>query len=36
LEREHLIIFDDSASDWVEREGPDGNIVRVFDHENFR
>jgi len=29
-------IADDRANDWFEREGPDGKMVRVFDHENFQ
>jgi hypothetical protein len=24
------------ANDWIERDGPDGKKVRVFDNENFR
>jgi hypothetical protein len=29
-------IADDRANDRIEREGPDGKKVRVFDPENFR
>ena len=29
-------IADDRANDWIEREGPDGKKVRVFDPENIR
>jgi hypothetical protein len=29
-------IADGRANDWIEREGPDGKMVRVFDHQNFR
>ena len=33
---EMIDIADDRASDWIEREGPDGKKARVFDPENFR
>ncbi len=29
-------IADGGANDWIERDGPDGDKVRVFDPENFR
>jgi Bacteriophage Sf6, terminase small subunit-like len=29
-------IADDRANDWIEREGPDGKKVRVFNPENLR
>jgi hypothetical protein len=29
-------IADDRANDWIDREGPDGKKVRVFNPENFR
>jgi transposase-like protein len=36
LADEMVDIADDRASDWIEREGPDGKKIRVFDNENFR
>jgi hypothetical protein len=29
-------IANDRANDCIEREGPDGKMVRVFDQENLR
>jgi hypothetical protein len=36
LADEMIDIADDRANAWIEREGPDGTKVRVFDTENFR
>jgi hypothetical protein len=36
LADEMVDIADDRANNRIERDGPDGKQVRVFDHENFR
>jgi hypothetical protein len=36
LADEMVDIADDRANDWIERQGPDGEKVRVSDDENFR
>jgi hypothetical protein len=36
LADEMVDIADDRANDWIERDGPDGKKVRVFDNENLR
>jgi hypothetical protein len=36
LADEMVDIADDRANNRIERDGPDGKKVRVFDHENFR
>ena len=34
MAEEILDIVDDALNDWVEREGPDGKMRKVFDHEH--